>query len=600
MPLFSALQRWYCRYEQVPKTTGIISVIVLGSLGILGFFWGLGSGGLVDETEPMFAEAARRMGETGDWITPYYNEATRFDKPPLVYWCMAIAYKILGVNAWGARLPSALAAAGLMVLLFLVLRRFGVSSGAMVEAPSDRQFQRKKWWAAWIGSGLMALNLHTIVWARTGVSDMLLNGCMGAALLCFFQGYGSGGRAIAPWFPNGWYGAAYVFLGLAVLTKGPVGVVLPGLIIIAFLVYVGKFWEVFWEAKPLTGAIAFLGISVPWFVLVTLRNGQAYIDSFFGYHNFERFTEVVNGHDAPWYFYFPVVLVGFVPWSLYLPAAIARLKLHRWGQWRQQPRAAHLGVFASVWFGMIFLFFSVAVTKLPSYTIPLLPAASILVALLWSHWLEESSQRAPGFHWTGWMNVVVMAALAGFMIHSPQVVGFDPAAPQLDQQFSQSTIPLKGALVWGSGAIAGGFFLVRRSRLGLWLTNVTVMVGFIALVFLPLGSLIDHHRQEGLRELAATIRTQRLPGEEVVMIGFEKPSLVFYTQKPVRFFYEHRSAIAYFQEDLGTEEPSVLLVAGDSTLVQMPLTPDQAEILQVEAPYQLLRIHQPHTVALPQ
>lgn len=595
MQPFHSLQRWYHTYEQHSKLTGIISAIALGLVGVLAFLWRLGSIGLIDETEPMFAEAARQMLVTGDWITPYYNDVTRFDKPPLVYWLMAIAYKMVGVNAWGARLPSALAAISLMVMLFVLLRRFGFGSAEAAVDPLQPKSQRKLWWAAWIGSSLIALNLQTIVWARTGVSDMLLNGCMGCALICFFYGYASGGQAINRWLPNSWYLAAYVLLALAVLTKGPVGIVVPGMIILAFLVYIGKFWEVFWEAKPITGAIAFLGISVPWFVLVTLRNGQAYIDSFFGYHNFDRFTGVVNGHDAPWYFYFPVVLVGFIPWSVYLPVAIARFNLHRWQDWRAQPRHAHLGLFASAWFLVIFGFFTIAVTKLPSYTIPLLPAASILVALLWSQMIEEPQQKSTSFWWSGAVNVLMMAILSGFILYSPHVVGFDPAAPQLDQTFAQSSIPLTGAMVWGLGTIAAGLCLFR-SRLGLLLTNTLVMIVFVAIVVMPLGTLLDQHRQAGLRQIAATIREAQQPNEEIVMIGFEKPTLVFYSEQPIHFFERSDEAIAHIQQELPTDAASLLLISRDVNLQKLILDPQRTELLKEAVPYKLFRLHDPKTL----
>lgn len=584
------VRRWYQTYEKYTVTTHLVSAIALGFLGIVAFLWRLGSIGLVDETEPMFAEAARQMLETGDWITPYYNDATRFDKPPLVYWLMAIAYKIVGVNAWGARLPSALAAIALMALLFVVVKKYGFPTAAAAENPEAPNNQRKLWLAAWIGSSLIALNLHTIVWARMGVSDMLLNACMGSGLLCFFWGYGSGGKAINRWLPNGWYISAYVLLALAVLTKGPVGIALPGLVIIAFLVYLGRFWSVFLEAKPITGAIIFSLVAVPWFVLVILRNGQTYLDTFFGYHNFQRFTGVVNGHDAPWYFYFPVVLVGFIPWSIYLPAAIARLKLYDINEWRQQPRHAHLGIFASIWFFTIFIFFTVAGTKLPSYTIPLLPAAAILIALLWSQMITEPQTKSHFFWWSGVVNVLFLGFLAGFLLYSPHVIGFDPAAPHLDRIYANSAIPTTGAIIWGLATIIA-LVCLFTSRFGLLLTNGLALLAFIMFIIFPVGTLLDQNRQAGLREIANTIRTVQHPQEEVVMIGFEKPSLVFYSGQNIHFFTYVHLAEDYFAQ---AEDPSktVLLISRTVDLDKISLDLKTVEIIKEATPYQLLRLPQ--------
>lgn len=591
MSRFDSVRRWYQTYEKFPKTTGIISAIALGLLGGLAFFFRLGSIGLIDETEPMFADAARRMLLTGDWITPYYNGETRFDKPPLVYWLMAIAYKIVGVNAWGARLPSAFAALGLMILLFILLRKFGFGTIAAAADPTSPKSQRQLWLAAWIGSSLVALNLQTIVWARQGVADMLLNGCFSGGLICFFYGYGSGGKAINRWLPNSWYIAAYVLLACAVLAKGPVGIVVPGMVILVFLLYLGKFREVFKEAKPLMGTVIFLAIATPWFVLVTLRNGQAYIDSFFGYHNVERFTGVVNGHNAPWYFYFLVVLIGFLPWSVYLPGAIARLQLHRPSLWRQAPREAHLALFAGVWFWVVFIFFTIAVTKLPSYTIPLLPAAAILVALFSSYGIEIPQRLSKGFLGSAIANVVFGLILSGFMLYSPRVIGDDPAAPDLAATFAQSNLAWWGFGIWLVGSLMLIAMVQRRSPLGIYLSNSVIMVALITLVLLPVGALIDQERQSGLREIAHLITTDQRPNEAIAMVGFEKPSLVFYSGQDIHFINpDQEDGIAAINAIATEANPSFLLITGADTLGELPLADKTVETLLERKPYQLLRV----------
>jgi 4-amino-4-deoxy-L-arabinose transferase-like glycosyltransferase len=539
----------------------------------------------------MFAEAAREMLATGDWITPYYNQNFRFDKPALVYWLMAISYKIVGVNAWGARLPSALAAIALMVMLFFVLKRFGFPTADAAAEPEKALTQRKLWLAGWIGSALFALNFQNLVWGRSGVSDMLLNACMGAGLISFFYGYATGGKAINRWLPNGWYLLSYACLGLAVLTKGPVGIALPGLIIIAFLVYLGRFWSVFLEAKPLVGAVVFSVVAIPWYVLVILKNGQTYIDAFFGYHNFDRFTGVVNGHDAPIYFYFPVVLISFIPWSVFIPAAIARLKLHHIQEWRQQPRHAHLGLFACTWFVVIFVFFTIAVTKLPSYTLPLLPAASILVALLWSQMIHEPQQPSKFFWWSSAVNVLFLVILAVFLYISPRLIGYDPAAPNLDQDFADSLIPELGAVLWAIAALGGILCLFAlKSRLGLLITNVITFTLFISCVLIPTSSFLDQHRQAGLRDIANGIKTLRQPQEEVVMIGFEKPSLVFYSEQHIQFFNLRSQAIDYIYEHQKESNDTILVIGKDNFLDDFSANHPQVQILTEGFPYKLVRL----------
>ena len=276
----------------------MLSILWLLLISWLAFFWNLGSTGLVDETEPLFAEAARQMTVTGDWITPFFNGVPRFDKPPLIYWLMAIAYQTFGVNEFAARLPSALAGFALTSCCFYTLRYFGSPTEAMsngccstqdsrLSVPYRRSIQWQSWLVAYLGSAMVALNPLTLLFGRLGYSDMLLSASFGGALVAFFLGYAQPEQRTTQ---ARCYLAFYILSALAVLTKGPVGVVLPGLIISCFLLYVGRAKEVIGEMRLVRGALIFLALSLPWYILVTLYNGKAYVKSFFEYHNFERFT----------------------------------------------------------------------------------------------------------------------------------------------------------------------------------------------------------------------------------------------------------------------------------------------------------------------
>ncbi|MEM1308617.1 MAG: glycosyltransferase family 39 protein [Cyanobacteria bacterium P01_H01_bin.153] len=521
------------------------SITWLSLICSVAFFWGLASVGLVDETEPLFAEAARQMVETGNWVTPYFNEATRFDKPPLVYWLMAIGMQIWGPGEWAVRLPSALSATALVGMGFYTLRRFGFSRPELATAVTGemngaapqpaRLSQRNLFWSALIGSAIMALHPETIVWARIGVSDMLLSACISTALFAFFLAYAQ------PEFPQrqrNWYLTAYGFLGLAVLTKGPVGIVLPGLIVLTFAFYTRQFFKLLREMHLFKGAIIFFAITVPWNVLVIAENGRTYIDAFFGYHNVERFTDVVNGHAAPWYFYFLVVAVGFLPWSPLLPWAIAHLRPQRQKFWQTQSRSAHLGLFALIWFGVIFGFFTIAVTKLPSYVLPLMPAAAILVGLNWSDRLcptPNSPQVGWGFGVSSSVNLAIFGLLAVAALYSPNWMGNDPAMPDLPALVRESGMMVRAAGIWLLALLSGvGLLISRRSR-WLWSINLVAFAAFIMLSILPALQLADQVRQAPLREIAATAISEQQPDESLYMVGFMKPSLVFYTQQPVTY-----------------------------------------------------------------
>jgi 4-amino-4-deoxy-L-arabinose transferase-like glycosyltransferase len=601
-----------------PRGRWPLSALWLGLIIGIALWWNLGSTGLLDETEPLFAEAARQMWKTGDWITPYFNGNTRFDKPPLIYWLMAAAYQVIGANEWAVRLPSALAATGLAVFVFLTLRRFGFSRPAQhgffqptPKAPADPQTDRrslaKTLVAAWIGAALTVLNLQTMAWGRIGVSDMLLSGCMGAGLLAYFWGYalaaqpnrepdGSGQAGSdslkqsnperlaskrsqpelfqsEPFQPkpfqsepfqsepfqsepsqpkqaqfkpaartqaDRWYLATAIFLALAVLAKGPVGVVIPIGIVVIFLFYTGNLRSGLAELRLGRLILVFLAITLPWYVLVIGANGEAYIESFFGYHNVERFTRVVNSHWAPIWFYLVVVPIGFLPWSAYLPVAITRLRFWQIQRWRQQPRASHLSLFALIWFGVILGFFTIAATKLPSYTLPLLPAAAILVALFWSDQLDKplhlSSVRPVNRAvWlTHLANIGLALILAVAVFLSPNWLGNEPEMPELAELVQQSGIALWGSAIWLTIALIElGLLLGQRSQ-WIWTVQLLGWVAFVLMTLLPAAEIVDAQRQLPLRQIAAEIVQQQQPNEPVLMVG-RKPSLVFYTQRSITF-----------------------------------------------------------------
>lgn len=548
----------------------ITSIVWCSAIVFIAFIFNLGNTGLIDETEPLFAEAARIMTVTGDWITPYYNEATRFDKPPLVYWGMAIGYKLIGVNEWAVRLPSAIGAIALTFFSF-----FTVS-----------HFRQKR---PWILPFIVSFNLQTLIWARTGVSDMLLSGCMGSALFCFFWGYTQEKQPQNLWqFPSPWYLAFYILLALAVLTKGPVGIVLPGLIILAFLIYLGQLKTVIQQMGVVWGGVIFLTLSIPWYILVTIRNGQEYIDSFFGYHNLERFTSVVNKHSAPWYFYFLILLILFIPWSLYLPQAIGKTQFWRLRFWRRQPRKEQLAIFAFFWLVTIFVFFSIAVTKLPSYILPLIPAAAILVTLYWQEIKPNKFLLISIL-----LNILFLMILAVFFLYSPQVIGEDPAVVDLPGTIAESGLPVRGAIIWGVTAVVMAILAFKQKYWpGIIWVNLCGFLLFFLFVMTPAIFLVDQVRQLPLRELAILAKEVQKPEEEMVMIGFEKPSLVFYSRTHINFFRVESKFKNYIKASLkeSNNNDTVLMIARQKRLEEYEIAITSERVIAKRGVYLLLRI----------
>ena len=360
-------------------------VVILGMLICL---WRLGSTGVTDETPPLFAAAGRGMVDSGDWLTPRVNGLPRFDKPPLVYWLMAIGYALPGaeswdpLGSWAARLPSALATMAMMVGLAETLLRF------------PRRDDPLPAWTAVAAPLAFGLSPLVLVWSRTAVSDALLCSLLGLCLLLQWRRFADPDQQ--RWWP------AWVVLGLAVLAKGPVAVVLSGLTWILFVITRRDLRTPWQRLRPLYGLLVTTAVSLPWYVIELIIEGQPFWDSFFGYHNLQRFTSVVNDHLQPWWFFGPVMLIAALPFTPLLLVALTELPRQR-----AAPDQS-LGQFAGCWLLAVLLLFTSAATKLPSYWLPATPAAALLISFF-----AIGRGRLRTFAWalTG---VLTLALAAGF------------------------------------------------------------------------------------------------------------------------------------------------------------------------------------------
>jgi 4-amino-4-deoxy-L-arabinose transferase-like glycosyltransferase len=568
-----------------PQTLWLLCLGWLCAIAVVTLFWGIGDIGLIDETEPLFVEASRQMLVTGDWITPYFDNVTRFDKPPLIYWLMALSFKVFGINEWAARIPSAIAALAIVLLSFYTLQQH--SPLLSPAKPSPSHHSQRPWLAAWLGATMLMLNLNTYFWGRTGYADMLLMTCMGGALLAFFLGYAQTKLSLQ----QRWYGAFYVLLALAILTKGPVAILLPALIIGGFTLYVGNLRQVLQEMQILRGMSIILLIALPWFILVTLANGEAFLGNFFGYHNLTRFSSVVNAHSGPWYFHCLVILVGFLPWSAYLPAAMFRTQPWQRKQWQQRSRSEQLGLYATIWFAVILGFFTVSVTKYFSYTLPLMPAAAILVGLLWIEDISEQSTLSIGDPPHRWnlsrgFNLALMGVMSWALFNCPGWLHSDPWMPKLGEKIAAAHIPAVGGTLWAIALVASILCILRRSN-GLWLVNAIAFLFFIGVVLHPAVSIADRERQLPLRELAQTAVAERKANEELIMIGFRKPSLVFYTQKHVEYIEDPKQLQPYLKQ---SKLRTPFIITTPALLERTGLLPDRYQTLRQSSVYTLVQL----------
>ena len=503
---------------------GLVVVLAVLVCGLALFLWQLGSTGLVDETPPLFAASARAMAETGDWLTPRVNGLPRYDKPPLVYWLMGLGYLIPGqeqwnpLGTWAARLPSALSSLTVMLALAITLLRWPQGQ------PSGRQGALTAFSAALA----FALSPLVLLWSRIAVSDALFSAMLALALLLFWWRYAGSGRGASWIWP-------WLLLGLAVLAKGPVAMLLVALCFGLFAWRQGDLQGLVERLRPWPGLAITALVALPWYAAELLVEGKPFWDSFFGYHNLQRFTGVVNHHLQPWWFFGPVLVVASLPFTpLLLQGLIGALR---------RPRASlapeqSLRLFAACWLLAVLLFFTAAATKLPSYWIPATPAAGLLIALAAQDLAVAAAAgtRSSG-RWLQASTLALVALLSLAMALSPRWIPLiqDPELPTLPAELLASGLVIRGAWCVGLSLVLG-LVLLRPVWRGLWLPGLQLpLVLYVLAAHLPLVQLGDRVRQLPVRQMAAAVVQLRRSAEPLAMVGILKPSLLYYTCQVVLF-----------------------------------------------------------------
>ncbi|MBI5039112.1 MAG: phosphatase PAP2 family protein [Nitrospirae bacterium] len=485
----------------------------IAALSVLLFFFQLGGPSLFDVDEAVYAESAREMVTTGDWITPQYNYANRYDKPVLFYWLISSAYKLFGVSEFAARFWSAVFGCGIVVMSYYFLCRVG----------------ERRWGV--LSAIILATSLEVILLSHAAITDMTLALFMTASLFCLFLGHTAGEGSAK----RGWYWGLYLNMALAVLTKGPVGIVIPGLVIILFLFYTGRIREGLREMSLFSGGAIFLLVALPWYVIEIGINGWEYIDAFFIKHNFTRYTGVVSGHGAPIYYFIPVILLAFFPWSAFLPYSLIKSfrVVRSKGNLTHKDQAV---LFASLWFLTVFVFFSISKTKLPGYILPLSPAIAILVGWLWDEY--SSSAVSDRNRWMGFS--ISLFAILGLLISVSLFLtpAFLEGSKRLPKFLDG---PLEGlsALYIMAGALMIGTIL---SLLMLWKRRKVLAFGVMAFMMIFVAYILlarivpvaDQNLQSALKDFAKTAGVRlETAGGDLIVYGLNKPSIVFYARRPV-------------------------------------------------------------------
>lgn len=310
---------------------------------------------VTDPVEATYALSAKEMLLNGDCLVPTLFGDPWFDKPILFYLLTTVSFKLFGVSAFAARIIPALFAAASVTLLFWFTNRFVSRREGLLAAL------------------VLGSSLHFLVMSKLIVTDMVLFFFSNAALVFFFTGYHEQAAS------RRWYIISYACAALAVLTKGPVGLVLPGMIVLAFLVYQKNLSELKRLLHP-AGLLVFMLIALPWYGEMVNRFGADFLSTFFGLHNYLRATVSEHPKDNVFYYYLVLFVLSTLPWSIITLRALYTSSLACWKR-----TADAWTVFSLLGVGIYLLFYSLMATKYPTYTFPALFPAAILTARQIAH-----------------------------------------------------------------------------------------------------------------------------------------------------------------------------------------------------------------------
>lgn len=356
-------------------------IFVLFCLSLFLLFYNLGGPALFEPDEGRNAEVAREVLLVQDWEIPHYNFTPRLDKPILFYWLIALSYKLFGVSEWSARLPSALMGLACLLLTLLFAQK---SLGS-----------REALWSGLILTTTVAFFLLS----RTVVPDMTLTFFVTLSLCAFFRGTQTEHRRTRGMLHLLMYSA----MGAGFLVKGPIGLALPAMVISSYLLLAQR-WSLVRDMHLIRGVSLLVIVVAPWYGWVELRH-PGYLHYFLIEENLLRFLTHRFNRSEPWYYFIPVIAVGFLPWTVLLPSTVRDL-------WKWPANCETL--FLICWTVVPFLFFSLSASKLPHYILPIYPPLSLLVGKIAAERLHQDPSGKKT--WPLWLPALTLTLLLVFSI----------------------------------------------------------------------------------------------------------------------------------------------------------------------------------------
>ena len=464
-------------------------------LAALTFFAGLGRGAITDSDEGFYAEAAREMVASNDWITPHYNYEYRWQKPVLYYWLSSATYLLTGASEFGARFWAAMAGLGLVLITAAAGRRWydettGLLAGAIV-----------------------ATNFGYFYMARMALPDLPLTFCITLATWAGMVSTLESERS-----PRTFVMLAAMGLGAGFLMKGPVGVVIPLLVLLPILM-IERRSIALTPIDLVLGFVLMIAIALPWYVVMWLTHGNEYLQSFFVGDNYERFATSRFNDPRPWWFYLPVVAGGLLPWT-----PLTLVWLGPITQFLRRKRDVHaIDLRLLRWAALPLIFYSLSVGKQPRYVLPVLPPLAILLAAS----INERTQEFRGFDGVRSMPrralpVVVGSLLSGVFFVTLAVLVFRAQPLLINVQPMYPTVAAYAIATMGALVILVAITKGWRSA-----PLVVALAAAVTLPAIQYGAL-SNGGDDTVQQMARLVQQHRVGQEPVGTWGVFVRNLVFY------------------------------------------------------------------------
>jgi 4-amino-4-deoxy-L-arabinose transferase-like glycosyltransferase len=475
--------------NELHKSRTLIWCLLLGL--ILVSLYLLGVRTLVPPDEGRYAEMAREMYLSGDWITTRLNGIKYFEKPPLQTWMNALTFTVFGLGEWQARLWTGLCGLlGVVVTGYAGVRVFG---------------QRVGFYSALV----LASSLYWIASGQIDSLDMGLSVMMTIALCALLIAQRDGARESEQ---RNWMLVCWAGMALAVLSKGLIGMVLPGGVLVVYTL-ASRDWSLWRRVHLGKGLLLFFAIAAPWFVLVALKNPEQ-PHFFFIHEHFERFLLTTHHREAAWWTFFGLTAMGIVPWlGVLLQSLVLGFKPES-GKFR--PRLMLL-----IWTLFILAFFTKSNSKLPGYILPIFPSLALMIG----NYLETGTRRSRIF----------TAALA--MAFGAALLALVPFMPRFAHHAGEAAL-LKAYQPWVLAAgftllVGGAFSLLQARQLQRdMMVLALALAGFVSTQLILTGFEPYGAQRAGAPMLAA-IRAELKAETKIYSVGIYEQSLTFYLDRTV-------------------------------------------------------------------